>query len=272
MKENQHSSKLSMLLAFGQKDCTSSTEKNLLGASDAPNTAICHQLSLPQSSLSSRSATLCLSTSSPITSPLPKPTYSSPNMCLLSSTWSVRLYFPAEKPFDFTFQELAWMPPPAFQPQDQGAPTVLVKCMYLNLHSVCMYSQLIQKSQQWPQDWKRSVFISVSKKGKTKECSNYCTIVLISHASKAMLKVLQERLQHYMNQEIPDVKTGFRKVRGTRDQIANIHWITEEEQRNSRKTSISASLTTLKPVTVYITTNCGKFLNRRDYPTTLPVS
>ena len=71
-------------------------------------------------------------------------------------------------------------------------------------------------------------FHSILKKGNAKECSNYCTIVLISHASKAMLKVLQERLQHYMNQEIPDVKTGFRKVRGTRDQIANIHWITEK--------------------------------------------
>ena len=96
----------------------------------------------------------------------------------------------------------------------------------------------------------KGVFFPIPKKGNAKECSNYCTIIFISHASKAMLKILQARLQQYMNQEIPDVKTGFRKVRGTRDQIANIHWITEEEQRNSRKTSISASLTTLKPLTV----------------------
>ena len=96
--------------------------------------------------------------------------------------------------------------------------------------------------------------------------------MLISHASKAMLKVLQERLQHYMNQEIPDVKTGFRKVRGTRDQIANIHWITEEEQRNSRKTSISASLTTLEPLAVWVTTNRGQFLKQWASQTILPVS
>ena len=90
------------------------------------------------------------------------------------------------------------------------------------LHSIC---QQIWKTQQWPQDWKRSVFIPIPKKGNAKECSNYHTIALISHASKVMLKILQARLQRYMNRELPDVQAGFRKGRGTRDQIANIHWI-----------------------------------------------
>ena len=93
------------------------------------------------------------------------------------------------------------------------------------LHSTC---QQIWKTQQWPQDWKRSVFISVPKKGNAKECSNYCTIALSSHASKVMLKILQARLQQYVNWEIPDVQAGFRKGRGTRDQIANICWIIEK--------------------------------------------
>ena len=90
------------------------------------------------------------------------------------------------------------------------------------LHSIC---QQIWKTQQWPQDWKRSVFIPSSKKGNARECSNYRTIALISHSSKAMLKILQARLQQYMNCEIPDVQAGFRKGRGTRDQIANTCWI-----------------------------------------------
>ena len=90
------------------------------------------------------------------------------------------------------------------------------------LHSIC---QQIWKTQQWPQDWKRSVFIPIPKKGNAKECSNHPTIALISHASKVMLKILQARLQQYMNREPPDVQTGFRKGRGTRDQTANIHWI-----------------------------------------------
>ena len=107
-------------------------------------------------------------------------------------------------------------------------------------------------------DWKRSVFIPVPKKGNAKECSNYCTVALISHASKVMLKILQARLQQYMNREIPDVQAGFRKGRGTRDQIANICWIMEK-QESSRKTSISALLTMPKPLTVWITINCGKF-------------
>ena len=93
------------------------------------------------------------------------------------------------------------------------------------LHSIC---QQIWKTQQWPQDWKSSVFIPISKKGNSKECSNYCTIALISHASKVMLKIVQARLQQYMNCELPDVQAGFRKGRGTRDQIANIRWIIEK--------------------------------------------
>ena len=84
------------------------------------------------------------------------------------------------------------------------------------------------KTQQWPQDWKRSLFIPIPKKGNTKECSNYCIIALISHVSKVMLKILQARLQQHVNCEIPDVPAGFRKGRGTRDQIANIRWIIEK--------------------------------------------
>ena len=84
------------------------------------------------------------------------------------------------------------------------------------------------KTQQWPQDWIRSVFIPIPKKGNAKECSNYCTTALISHANKVMLKILQDRLQQYVNCELPDVQAGFRKGRGTRDQIANIHWIMEK--------------------------------------------
>ena len=91
------------------------------------------------------------------------------------------------------------------------------------LHSIC---QQIWKTQQWPQDWKRSVFIPIPKKGNAKECSNYHTIALISHVSKVMLKIVQARLQQFMNHEIPDVQEGFRKGRETRDQIANISWIT----------------------------------------------
>ena len=94
------------------------------------------------------------------------------------------------------------------------------------LHSIC---KQIWKNQQWPQDWKRSVFIPIPKKGNAKECSTtYRTIALISHTSKLMLKILQDRLQQYVNRELPDVQAGFRKGRGTRDQIAKIHWIIEK--------------------------------------------
>ena len=112
------------------------------------------------------------------------------------------------------------------------------------LHSRC---QLIWKTQQWPQNWKRSVFIPIPKKGNAKECSNYCTISLILHATKIMLKILQARLQQYVNCELPDVQAGFRKGRGTRNQIANIRWIIEKA-RESQKTSISALLTMPKPL------------------------
>ena len=123
------------------------------------------------------------------------------------------------------------------------------------LHSIC---QQIWKTQQWPQDWKRSVFIPIPKKGNATECSNYHTIAIISHASKVMLKILQARLQQYMNCELPDVQAGFRKGRGTRDQIANIAG-SSKKQESSRKTSISALLTMPKPLTGWITINCGKF-------------
>ena len=125
------------------------------------------------------------------------------------------------------------------------------------LHSIC---QQIWKTQQWPQDQKRSVFIPIPKKGNAKEGSNYHTIALISHASKVMLKILQARLQQYVNHELPDVQDGFRKVRGSKDQIANIHWIIEKA-REFRKTSTSALSTTPKPLTMWVT-NCGKFLKR----------
>ena len=100
------------------------------------------------------------------------------------------------------------------------------------LHSIF---QQIWKTQQWPQDWNKSVFIQIPQKGNAKECSNQCTIALISHTSKVMLKILQARLQQYVNPELPDVKAGFRKGRGTRDQIANIHWIMEKGKRVPEK-------------------------------------
>ena len=93
------------------------------------------------------------------------------------------------------------------------------------LHSIC---QQIWKTQQWPQDWKRSVCIPIPKKGNAKECSNCCTIALISHVSKVMPQIIQARLQQFMNCELPDVEAGFRKVRGSRDQIANMCWIIEK--------------------------------------------
>ena len=116
------------------------------------------------------------------------------------------------------------------------------------LHSIC---KQIWKTQQWPQDWKRSIFIPIPKEGNDKECSNYPTIALISHASKVMLKILQARLQQYVNRELPDVGAGFRKGRGSTGS-----W---EKQESSRKTSISALLIMPKPLTVWITINCGKF-------------
>ena len=123
------------------------------------------------------------------------------------------------------------------------------------LHSLC---QQIWRTQQWLQDWKRSVFIPIPKKGNTKECSNYRTIALISHASKVMLKILQTRLQQYVNHELPDVQAGFRKGKEPEIKLPTSagSW---EKQESSRKTSISALLTMPKPLTVWITINCGKF-------------
>ena len=112
--------------------------------------------------------------------------------------------------------------------------------------------------QQWPQDWKRSLFIPISKKGNAKECSNYCTIALISHARKVMLKILQARLQQYVNHELPDVQAGFRKGRGTEIKLPTSAG-SLKKQESSRKTSISALLTMPKPLTVWITIYCGKF-------------
>ena len=111
------------------------------------------------------------------------------------------------------------------------------------LHSVW---QQTWKTQQWPQDWKKSGFIPIPKKGNAKECSNYCTVVLISHASKVMLKILQASLQQYVNHELPHVQAGFRKSRA-------------KKQESSRRTCTYASLTMPKPLTVWITINCGKF-------------
>ena len=131
------------------------------------------------------------------------------------------------------------------------------------LHSIC---QQIWNTQQWSLDWKRSVFIPIPKKGNAKDCSNYHTIALISHASKVILKIVQARLQQCVNHELPDVKADFRKGRGNRDQIASIHWMIKN-QESSRKTSTSALLTIPMPLTVWITV-CGKFLKRWEYQTT----
>ena len=123
------------------------------------------------------------------------------------------------------------------------------------LHSIY---QPIWKTQQWPQNWKRSVFIPIPKKVNAQECSNYCTIALISHPSKVMLKILQARLEQYMNQELPDVQAGFRKGRGTRNQIVNIHWITEKAREFQK--NIYFCFIDYEPLTGWITINCGKFL------------
>ena len=135
------------------------------------------------------------------------------------------------------------------------------------LHSIC---QQIWKTRHWPQDWKRSVFIPIPKKGNAKECSNYFTIVLISPTSKVMLKILQARLQHYMNRELPDVQAGFRKGRGSRDQIANIHWI--KEKAREFQSNIYFCFIDCQSLWLWITKNSGKFLKRWEYQTTWPAS
>ena len=123
------------------------------------------------------------------------------------------------------------------------------------LHSICLQ---IWKTQQWPQDWKRSVFIPIPKKGNAKECSNYRTTALFSHTSKVMLKILQARLQQHMNREFPDVQAGFRKAEEPEIKLP-ISTGLSKKQESSRKPSISALLTMPKPLTVWITTNRGKF-------------
>ena len=130
------------------------------------------------------------------------------------------------------------------------------------LHSIC---QQIWKTQQWPQDWKRSVFIPIPKKGNDKKCLNYQPIVLISHAIKVILKILQARLQQYVSCELPNIQARFRKGRGTRNQIANIYWIIEKTEL--QKKIYFCSVYYAKPLTVWITTNCGKFFKRWEYQT-----
>ena len=132
--------------------------------------------------------------------------------------------------------------------------------------------QQIWKTQQWPQDWKRSVFTPNPKKGNAQECSNYCTTVLISHASRVMFKILGARHQQCINCKLPNVQSGLRKGRGTRDQIANICWIIEKAREFRKKTSTSALLPTTKPLTVWITKDCGKFFKRWKYQPTWPAS
>ena len=126
------------------------------------------------------------------------------------------------------------------------------------LHSIC---QQIWKTQQWPQDWKRSVFIPIPKKNNAKDCSNYLTITLISHASKVMLKILQARLQQYMNHEFQMFKLDLEKAEEAEIKLATSVG-SLKKQESSRKTSTYASLTTPKPLTVWITTNCRKFFKR----------
>jgi len=137
------------------------------------------------------------------------------------------------------------------------------------LHSIC---QQTWKTQRWLQDWKRTVFIPIPKNCNAKEWSNYCTIALISHAGKVMLKILQARLRRYMNCELPDVQADFRKGRGTRDQIANICWIMGKAREFQKKKTTSALLTMPKPLTVWITINCGKFWKRCEHQATWPAS
>ena len=136
------------------------------------------------------------------------------------------------------------------------------------LHSIC---QQIWKTQQSPQNWKRSVFIPIPKKGNAKECSNYCTTALISHASKVMLKILQARLQQHVNCELPYVQDGLEKAEQPEIKLLTSAG-SSKKQGNSRKKSTSALLTMPKPLIVWITTNCGKFFKRWEYQTTLPAS
>ena len=129
-------------------------------------------------------------------------------------------------------------------------------------HSIC---QQIWKTQQWPWDWKRSVFVLIPKKGNAKECSNYCTIALISYANKVMLKILQAMLQQYVNFQM--FKLVLEKAEEPEIKLPTFDG-SSKKQESSRKTSISALLTITKPLTVWFTINCGKFFKRWQYQTT----
>ena len=145
--------------------------------------------------------------------------------------------------------------------QGDGIPVELFQILKDDAVKV-LYSthQQILKTQQWPQDWEMSVFIAIAKKGNAKECSNYCTIALISHTRKVMLKILQAKLQQYVNHELPDVQDGFRKGRVEEPEIKlSTSTGSGKKQESSRKTCISALLTMPKPLTVWITISCGKF-------------
>ena len=131
---------------------------------------------------------------------------------------------------------------------------------------LCSICQQIWKTQQWPQDWKRSVFIPIPKKGNAKECSNYYIIALISQVNRVMLKILQARLQQYVNRELSDVQPGFRKDRGTRGQIANICWIIAKAREFQK--NIYFCFIDYAKAFVWITTNCGKFFKRWEYQST----
>ena len=136
------------------------------------------------------------------------------------------------------------------------------------LHSICQH---IWKPQQWPQDWKRSVFIPIPKKGNAREGSNYCTIALISHSSKVMLEILQAWLQQYVNHELPIFKLDLEKAEEPEIKLPTSAG-SSKKQESFRKTSISALLTMPKPLIVWITINCGKFWKRWEYQITWPAS
>ena len=154
---------------------------------------------------------------------------------------------------------------------DDGIPVELFQILKDDavkvLHSIC---QQIRKNQQWPQDWKMSVFIPIPKKGNAKQCSNY-HIALISHSSKVMLKIFQVRFQEYVNRKLPDVAAGFKKADEPEIKLPTTAGLWKKKQ-SSRKTSISALLTMPKPLTVWITTNCGIFWKKWEYQTTWPAS
>ena len=133
-----------------------------------------------------------------------------------------------------------------------------------------MICQQIWKTQQWPQDWKGSVFIPVPKKGNAKEGSNYHTVEVISHSSKVIFKILQARLQQYMSWELPDIQAGFRKGRGTRDHIANICWIMEKAREFQK--NIYFCFIDYAKAFLWITANTGNFLKRWEYLITWPAS